>query len=328
MAIRSWMAVACLACAGVLCAQSSVPISGNVADDRAHYFLLDVDQGSPAGPVDVTVSLTGGAASGLIVSLYDLDEWAALGPNYFNQSLLFGPGSLNVVLTLPSRTGVHQVLVWIETSGSGPTQPYTGSASVNAGTVAQAGFEEHPVTFIASRNVLGRYIPCILPLTGTSMTWVDVTLDFGPGGTSADLYVMVFTQTAGQKYRLLNLSASPPAEIFSVDAVSGHVLDEQSFNLGPHTGQVTFRIEITKNGSDGFASAEIVVGPGVTLANVAVVNPSGASAGSPKSSDCAVSPGAPASVGVALLAAWAAGRRRRGLRLVPTATVRNSPRGE
>lgn len=296
---------------GALYAQTSVPTNGSVADDRTHLFLFDVDHGSTPTVLTVGVTLTTTGSAGLDAGIYDMDEWSKLAAGYLDEDSVFPSGAISVSITTPSRSGVHQVAVRLTTTDLGAATGYTGTAGVSGGTITQAGFSDTVTVVPGARTYFNRVAEGFMLLSGAGLASLDVAIDFGASSHSEFIYVGGVIDTAGTRFRVLDMSTTPPTQLFSADAVGGDLFEELSLNIGPHTGVVTYRLEFSKNGMSGFAVGQVELGPTLTLSSATVVAPAGTTGKGNSKSDCAVGLSGPAPVAaLAVLGLWAARKRR------------------
>jgi len=293
-------------------AQTSLPLSGTIADDHTDFFMFDIDHGAMASAPTLTVSLTGGMGSGLNVTVLDVDEWAKDSPGYSESATTVGAGPLTATFTLPSRAGTHQVMVTIETSLFGPATPYTGTADLDIGAMTQAGFSNLPYDSSGARNILGRVVDAFFSMPGNVTAMVDFTMDFGAGAASLDAYLLGGTLSSGAALRLLDMSTTPPTVIFQQNSVGGDIDAEEVLVLGPYSGLVKFRLEFVQNGFSGVGGARIALGPQAVLTQVEFFAPQPPRQGG-NSDQCAAGPLGPAAGALALFGVWAARKRRRGM---------------
>jgi hypothetical protein len=216
-----------------------------------------------------------------------------------------------VTLALPSRAGVHQVLVAIEIDSADGNTPYTGTASVSAGNIAQADFDNAPMAQGGILSIFDRLIFLNTQGGTAGIVFMDIVLDFGPTTHSANLRVRVGAQGNGVQLRLLDMSTTPPTVIDSVTGGTPVLIDDDAYALGPHTGVVTYRVELTKMTAGGLLVSEVVVGSDITLNSMTVLTFDVAKT-KKKSDDCAVSAGSGWPVlALAIPAVVAVLRRRR-----------------
>jgi hypothetical protein len=310
MHVRILMMITMLA--GGLTAQTSANVNGSVPDNFVHLFKLVVDHGASATTVDVMVSINTTGTSGLSVGLLDLDEWAVLsGAGFSEGDFVSGAGTVMFTLALPSRAGVHELILSVETNDIGPASPYTGTATVSAGTIVQGGFVAHPYEFAGTRVTFGRVIEYYREFSGSGVVTMDFVLDYGPAA-----HTTVFAANLGAgavtQLRLLDMGAMPPAELLVEPAVGSTAFSTASHTTASHTGKVPFRFEVTRNGGTGGAQAFFVLSADVTLDSVTdSLTPRGGGGGK-KGNDCAVGAGGPAgAMPAALMCLWALVRSKR-----------------
>lgn len=286
--MRHMLIALAIALAPVLLAQASVNLAGDVPEERIHYYMFDVDHGSTPTTLDITVDLTATGSAGLDVTIRDLNEWAALGPVFEATDFVFPSGQVIVTLSLPSRAGVHQVLVAIEIDSADGNTPYTGTASVSAGNIAQADFDNAPMQQGGILSIFDRLIFLNAQGGTAGIVFMDIVLDFGPTTHSANLRVRVGAQGNGVQLRLLDMSTTPPTVIDTVTGGTPVLIDDDAYALGPHTGVVTYRVELTKMTAGGLLVSEVVVGSDITLNSMTVLTFDVAKK-KKESDDCAVS---------------------------------------
>jgi hypothetical protein len=304
------LCVSVLVCvwASLAAAQStSVNLSGTVSDLQAHMFHLEVDHGTTPQAVVVTVSLTTASPSGLIVVLYDLDAFATLDYPFDEYGDVIGAGTVDVVLSLPAREGRHEVLVYIETEDFGPPSSYTGTASVDAGSIANVGFLSQAWEFTGRKTYFGRVTEFFVEHNGNGAVTVDFMLDFGETPHATTFAVQLSCDEVTQ-HRLLDLTSGTAVPVHTIAATADFIDDEYTYTTPVYSGTARFRLEVTKTGDPGWTYFLVAVGPDVRLSTP----PASTSRKSKSSGTCAAAPaGAP--LGLLALAApalWATRRRR------------------
>ena len=125
--------------AATLSAQSTDVLSArSVAHFSGWVFYYNVDHGSAAQPVTINADFNTTSASGLRVRILDVDNKAVNGVNDEANSLQNGPGPCNAQLVTESRSGVHPVIIIVQTASAGTTV-FEGQIGCNVGSMAAGG---------------------------------------------------------------------------------------------------------------------------------------------------------------------------------------------
>jgi hypothetical protein len=303
MPLRTVLCVMLFASACSLAAQTSVNLTASVADDRMHFYRLDIDQGSTPTAVDVTFTLATTGSAGLYATLYDLDQWATGTGNFFIDDFVVGAGMVTGTLSLPARSGVHVVLLSVETDDVGPDSSYTGDVTVSAGTITNGGLQNIAYEFSGGRSIFGRIVHFYRPFNGNGTQRFDFDLDFGPTGHTTT-FAIDADGIGVTQVKLLNITATPAVELLFDAASGGFATLGQSFTTPSYTGVQKFRIEFTKDGSSGQGSALLVLSADVTLGAIAAPSSLTAKPKTKSNGDCSAHTGG--SLGLLALAILAA----------------------
>jgi len=147
--------------AATLGAQDSFTMTErSVRDDRTWLLHFDVTQSG--SQVLVSVEVTTPSQSGLRVRMIDPHSRSELIVNQSEETRNL-PGTLDIDLLLPARTGTFPVILSVQTLSSG-TSFFTPFVEVPAGTLQQVG------TQVLTRNATGLARPLSLYATYTSVT--------------------------------------------------------------------------------------------------------------------------------------------------------------
>ena len=286
--------------AGALSAQGSVNLGGSVNEDEQDFFLLEVDFGSTAQTITITVSIaaTGGAA-GLDVTLVDLDELCANGSALGIDSD-FDPGTGTITLTMtPNRSGVSEFAVSVATDDAG-TSPYAGTFSVDAGSATLSTSATYPFVLGVQQTFLARAQRFLLEAQAAINITQDFVIDVGATARTVQFYVESIAFGSGS-FLVYEIDANGTEQLLTT--LVG--FDEANPTTSMRSGQVRLRIR-TVAGSSGLYAWTCAMPTGVV-----VLGAYKSGGGGKKDEGCVAVAGAPLMPGALALAGLAAFRRRR-----------------
>jgi len=287
-----------------LAAQDTEPLTGSVPASRRLSYLYSVDFGPTVVNYSIACSLNTPSASGLALSLIDIDLVAgsgALNPPGLDEHVLSGPGTANVSLS-GMYSGVHEFIVEVESPGGGST--FDGSLTSNAGSISFVASDQLVLSATGFRATVMRRGFWNGSLFGSQTIASSFQLDLGPVSTT------VFFRFAAAGANI--------AEVQLIDTTGGASNILATFNSGlpdatavPVTGSGmrTLRVNVRGAAAQSATAAWSATAPtGVALSHVDT--PTGGGDG-----DDGCASGAPAAA-LALLpfAGLALGRRFRALR--------------
>ena len=253
MPLRLLVLLCLLALPAGLAAQGSHTINSTIiSSGQARLYRYFVDHGATAQSLDLTITLTAALTAGLKLTLFDIDEKSVMGSQDEATASQPTPNfPTNLVLTSPSRSGVHPYLLIVQTLTAG-TSDYSGTVGVTAGSITYGG------TTTGNRVVSGLFTPFGLyaafnaDIVTQSNFTTRLEVDYGAtpqavtfafqGIGSALTEIRIYDET-GADIQLGTLVAAP----------SGN-LDTSAFvTTGSYSGIVKFRIEVEGTGSAGQA---------------------------------------------------------------------------
>jgi hypothetical protein len=221
-----------------------------VNSGAAQLQLYDIDHGSTAQAINLTINLTTNSNSGMRVTVIDIDEKSVMGVGAQSEGVKSGQGTLNMTHSLPSRTGVHPVLVIIQTHMPG-TSDLNGQLDVSAGTILLANTNQ------SFRVQDGLFIPFGLysafngEMTTQSSFSTNVTYDFG-STAHATTFVFRGEGSALNEIRLYDVTGGDVLLETLQAAPTTNNMDAAVFVTTPsYSGEVEFRIEVDGTGAQG-----------------------------------------------------------------------------
>lgn len=286
--------------AGVLCAQTSVNVTGNVGDTEEDFYLYNVDFGGASQTIDLTLTIAAtSGTSGLAADLVDLEEMCLNGSATGVLSDFDAATGTITIMMSATYTGVVQFALSIATDSENGPSPYTGTLAASAGTIAAAGSQTFTIVFETQQTLLGRAQRFLTnPLAGGVITR-DFTVNFGAAAHAVTFYAqsVVFGNATFSFYEISAAGA---------ELLLGTLTDDDEANLttGSRSGSVRIRVRI--NATNANPKIWTCVFPGtVTVTGAA------SSGGGGKDKDGCVAGSGSAALPAALAFLFAAVRRRR-----------------
>lgn len=287
-----------VAFASALGAQDTLNITGTVQDDAENYHLIDINFGTTPQSIALSLAINAtGGTSGLDVSLVDLDELALAGTvTSIDGGSDPGTGVINLSLTPPVYSGIHQFIVLVSTDDINGPSPYSGtltSPDLNAGDMVQAALQVHVprpgyFTLLGRSAVFGQDVNAAVTISRT------VQIDFGAVPQAITFWIQGVGFADGEVEVYEIPETGTPALLGSVSG-TGFWEAEDNLTTTARSGVVTLRMDIIASAASIYAWR--IVTPGT----VSVLAPQGGGGGS-KSDGCSTTD----SRGTGLLALFAA----------------------
>ena len=263
-------------------AQDTLNVSGTVQDNAENYHLIDIDFGTTPQSISLSLAINAtGGTSGLDVSLVDLDELALNGTaTSIDSADDPGTGVINVSLTTPTYSGVHQFIVLVSTDAANGPSPYSGtltSPDLNAGDMVQTGFQVHVpgpgyFTLLGRSAVFGQDVNAAVTVSRT------VQIDFGTTPQAITFWIQGVGFADGEVEVYEVPESGTPTLLGSVSGTGFWEVDD-NFTTSTRTGVVTLRMDIIASAASIYAWR--IVTPGT----VAILAPQGGGSKS-KSDGC------------------------------------------
>ncbi|MCC7508488.1 MAG: hypothetical protein IT464_03835 [Planctomycetes bacterium] len=214
----------------------------------AHTLAYQVDQGPTATAVMCSVTIHCQSQWGVKVRLLDTDAKTVLAFGAEQEAQVGGPGTVNVNLQMPARSGRHPLIVILQPVLPGTISCY-GSVNTDAGTLLMAGAEStkalvHGLTAPLDMFAVFRQ-DFDVPADFTS----SVEVDFGP--TTAPMTFALEGAGRGlSEIRVYDVTGGDVLLGSITAAPSGIMQTANSFTTPAYAGRVTLRVQVI---GDGFA---------------------------------------------------------------------------
>ncbi len=230
------------ACAATVSAQDTENLNGSVPGDRRLTYLYEIDFGASAQSWTLNVSLTTGAATGLAISLIDVDALASSAsptPTAVDTDVITAPGAATATLN-GSYAGVHCFAVEIETAQGTTASDYSGSLTVNNGDITFVTQDQFVKTAAGLKLAVGKFAFWDGAVPQNSTLAQSLELDFGPAshteffrleGIGTNIVKIEFIDTTGGSATVLATFTNPS---------SGNVAAVPM----THSGKATLRINV------------------------------------------------------------------------------------
>lgn len=230
------------ACAATVSAQDTESLNGSVPGDRRLTFLYEIDFGASAQAWTLNVSLTTGASPGLAVNLIDVDALASSAsptPTAIDSHVITAPGTASATLN-GSYAGVHCFAVEIETAQGTAASDYSGSLTVNAGTITFKLQDQFVKTATGLKLAVGKFAFWDGAVPQNTTLAQSLELDFGPTshtefirleGIGTNIVKIEFIDTTGGSATILATFSNPTAGEFAAVPLT-------------HSGKATLRINV------------------------------------------------------------------------------------
>lgn len=242
------LVLACLASAAT--AQGSITIpTYSIGGGAAWVFRYQLDHGSTSQSIHFDVTVMSQSSSGVTVRVLDVDEKYAAGANAEAAGSRAGTGACNVSLTTSARTGVHPVLVIVQTFTSGDTV-FSGSIDIDAGGIAPGGITQSFRVQDGLFMPFGLYAAFNADFTTTANFTTNFTVDFGstPQGVTVRFEGI---GTAVSEVRLYDVTGGNTL-IKTLNApMSGNMSTWDWVTTQSYSGEVEFRVEVQGTGNAG-----------------------------------------------------------------------------
>lgn len=248
--------------APVLCAQTSLPLSGTAPDTRIRTFLFELDLGAGAQPYTVTANLNTSAPSGLTVRLIDLRGYAAdatPSSSFVNQQVVAGAGTANCALS-GNASGLRCFAVEVRPTGSG-TSDFSGSFNATAGAATLTAQDQVVVGSTTLQLQVGK-LATWSRAVGGGQTPQGLELNFG--AVSQTVAVRFEAQGAGLSKIDVYDNTGGSATLLTTFSASGGTINQTTVLLLTHSGVATLRVN-THSPSGGNVTWRLSVPCSVTL---------------------------------------------------------------
>lgn len=289
---------------GMLAAQDTENLAGNVGDSEQDYFLFNIDfAGGQTINITLTIAATGGM-SGLAADLIDLDEMCTNGSATGVESD-FDAGTGTITLTMsPNLAGMHEFVVAIETDSSNGPSPYSGTLSIDAGTMTLTGSSTYGVVFGVQQTLMARAQRFVFNPGGAATTTQDFVINVGSTPRTVTFYIQA----------ILVSGTGCTTTVYEIDGAGAEQLlttltndDEANPTTSMRSGQVRLRVRLAAGSGGAFVwTASMPTG----VAVVGAYTSGGGGGGKKDNGGCSASGGS-AALPVALALLCIAARRRR-----------------
>ncbi len=248
---RMMLAALVVALAGTpLAAQATLNFAGSISDMQTRVHKIQLDHGATAQSLTLNLGVTTASADGVDVELIDLASQLALAP--ITASVHLGSaGSGNDSLVTPSRSGMHEFFLTIDTWGFSSS---TYNITVSVSGVAQAALVD------AGPQTVAHASGALSTVHGRAFVYYG---DYWGGGTDKTRFKVNFGTTpqvvnAAFEFdtgfditaiRVYEESPSGDTLLYSVSGMFFYGLVQ--LTTTPRSGEVIFRVEadIGPNGS-------------------------------------------------------------------------------
>lgn len=248
---RMMLAALVVALAGTpLAAQATLNFAGSISDMQTRMHKIQLDHGATAQSLTLNLGVTTASADGVDVELIDLASQLALAPNTASVHL-GSAGSGNDSLVTPSRSGVHEFFLTIDTWGFSSS---TYNITVSVSGVAQAALvDAGPQTVAHASGALstvhGRAFVYYGDYWGGGTDKTRFKVNFG---TTPQVVNAAFEFDPGFDITAIRVYEEGPAGDTLLYSVSGLIFGGLvQLTTTPRSGEVIFRVEadIGPNGS-------------------------------------------------------------------------------
>lgn len=239
--------------AGPLVAQATFALNGTVQADEEHLYLLEIDFGTSTSAA-ITVNLTGNSATfGLSAFIGDLDTIAASGSTgAADQGSDAGTGTINLSVTSPTYSGVHEFVLAIRSDTGGGPVVYNGSvdaAALSTGDITQGDFQAVSDNgFTTSKKILDRAFQSRWGVDSTGdPEAIEFLVDFGTPAQAITFWVQGEGDITGD-LEVFEVLANGSTSSLGTLSGTGDWGDEGNFTTSSRSGIV--RIRVTADTAD------------------------------------------------------------------------------
>lgn len=236
--------------AAALSAQSTDVLSSRSVSHFAGWvFYYNVDHGSTAQAVTIDADFDTQSASGLRVRILDVDNKSVNGFNDEANDLQNGPGMCNAQLVTQVRSGVHPVIIIVQTATTGTTV-FDGQIACDVGSMAAGGAMQSFRVQDGLFMPFGLYAAFNGVFSTTANYTTNIVVDFGAASQSIT-FNFEGIGSALNEIRIYDVTGGDNLIETLVAAPTGNMSTSSLVTTASHSGEVEFRIEVEGDGTAG-----------------------------------------------------------------------------